>query len=174
MLHNNITGSKLSVTVIIVFSCNTLILCRSIRIIAISYHDENYFVTKSLPIRSIFTGVGNGISYQLMFGDIAGKVIFIYSWILLITCMHNTITIYNDISYYNNFAPCAFHAQKQPQLRTIYYQCAFKTSSSYILFLFVTRFTDVNVQQYTAINAFKLFVTKKTLKFILYLHSETA
>jgi hypothetical protein len=49
-----------------------------------------------------------------------------------------------------------------------------KTSSSYILFLFVTRFTDVNVQQYTAINAFKLFVTKKTLKYILYLHSETA
>lgn len=41
------------------------------------------------------------------------------------------------------------------------YQFAFKTSSSYILFLFVTRFTDVNVQQYTAINAFKLFVTKK-------------
>ena len=121
VLHNNITGSKLSATVIIVFSCNTLILCRSIRIIAISYHDENYFVTKSLPIRSIFTGVGNGISYQLIFGDIAGKVIFIYSWILFITCMYNTITIQNDISYYNNFAPSAFRAQKQPQLlRTIY------------------------------------------------------
>ena len=77
VLHNNITGSKLSATVIIVVSCYTLILCRTFRIIAISYHDENYLVVKSLPIRSIFIGVGNGISYQLLFGDIASKVIFI-------------------------------------------------------------------------------------------------